>query len=107
MKKLAVLCLISLFIWGCSAFNTLFHKSVDESEQPLLVNNGDEVADKSYEKATSEGKILAGMTSDMVKKSWGEPVNKMIKSESFIVWEYQTSKLYFLEDVLISWDESK
>ena len=104
MKKVIMLFIILIYLLGCSTLNNFIKKDADS---PLCINNQDIIVDDSLEKAAAEGKILEGMTTEMVKKSWGVPQNKVIKQSGFIIWEYDTSMLYFLEDVLIAWDEKK
>ena len=105
MKKLFVLLLILSFIISCSAINKILKRETEVDTIPLLINNQDIIVDDSLEKATAEGKILEGMTPDMVEKSWGIPKNKISRADGFIIWEYDNNNLYFLEKVLITWDE--
>lgn len=107
MKKILFLSLLLFSVMGCSTFNHLIKKDTDTEYQPLLIGDQVITINENVEQAVSEGKIIEGMTVEMVQKSWGQPQNKIMTPGGLTLWEYNNSKLYFLEDVLISWEDKK
>ena len=106
MSRLLILFFIIFYAVSCSTFQKFLKKDAETDNLPLIVSTEHTYVDDSFQQATEEGKIKEGMTTDIVLKSWGEPITKVLKANGFLIWEYEQSKLYFLEDVLISWDEN-
>ena len=106
MGRLFILFIVIFYVVSCSTFQKFLKKDKESYNLPLLVSTEHIYVDDGFQQAADEGKIKEGMTSDMVLKSWGEPKNRILKANGFLIWEYEQSKLYFLEEVLISWDEN-
>lgn len=105
MYKIFTICLLMVFIVGCSSIQKFIEREKSSDELPLIVGNHDIASTENPEVAAQDGKIMEGMTGDMVEKSWGIPDRKDITESGFVVWEYEREKLYFLEDVLVTMEK--
>lgn len=105
MKKILTVCVMVSLCNGCATWDNLVKREKSPDELPLIVG-GEEIASiENEDAAVKDGKIFEGMTSEMVEKSWGIPDNKQLTETEFVIWQYGRNKLYFLEDVLISWEK--
>jgi len=105
MKRLIIILVFLTLLLGCNTWQQFFHKDSDLTETPLLISDQEDLNEETFDKAAAEGKIIEGMSCSLVEQSWGSPENTTITESGFIVWEYKTSKLFFLDDVLIAWIE--
>ena len=93
MKKIIIFTISLLYLMGCGTLNKGIITENKQDSMPLLVGTQEIVLDDNVNKATDEGKILEGMTTEMVEKSWGIPDSKIQASEELTIWEYRTINL--------------
>lgn len=79
---------------------------------PVQKSRGNRFSYLDYKYGTSmaariySGKIWKGMTSEMVKDSWGTPsrINKVIRGNTIKEeWIYRNTWLYIVDDTLVDW----
>ncbi len=105
MYKFFTVYLLMVFVVNCSSIQQFIKREKSADELPLIVGNHDVASIEKPEVAVQDGKVMEGMTSDMVEKSWGIPDKKDITESGFVVWEYGKEKLYFLEDILVTMEK--
>jgi hypothetical protein len=80
--------------------------------RPVQKSQGNRFSYLDYKYGTSmaariySGKIWKGMTSEMVKDSWGSPsrINKVIRGNTIKEeWIYRNTWLYIVDDTLVDW----
>lgn len=94
-------------------------KATDKEKQEFLIieknvkrrkkfiNDNPDIPEK-YKKAIDDGKVLLGMSADMVRASWGESekINRSVGNWGVHEqWIYGSKYLYFENGILTSWQE--
>ena len=103
MRKISILVVSLMLIAGCSGLKKIVKSpAVDD---PVIYGSEELGWCNEYNDAMSDQKIVGGMNCEMVQNVMGAPIMKKQQSNDLVVWEYQDKRLFFLQDLLISWKD--
>jgi hypothetical protein len=95
---------IFFFLFGlvllsnCATIAPLFHRA------PSGGPNYSELENSPFLSPDST-KLFEGMSMSTVRNNFGEPQTIKSGAEGFVIWQYSSKALYFVDDVLINWRE--